>query len=578
MIRATTARALGQAHRESGTAAMPNGSTAARATSWARTMTGRAPYFCWSGTMMFAASPYSTVATRASALPRTVPPAPPAEDRLTRTTPANPTVRPRAWRGPGNLRRKSEANSAANRGMAPLIIPALDEARPTSWAIGNKRSGIAVHTKASSTTRGQSSRATGVRLRRMNPRASAPITIRATAITAGRNASRPMSIHRNEEPHIRATAESSPHSAGPNASGRVPWAVERTRPRAMDREGSRLGRFHQQNVAGGPSGYPAGDAGQVSPRAREPAVADHYDVGRPLSGCPYDAVGRFALGDMELLRLRGHRLGESSSQGRRPFRGCRPVRGQEDPPVRLQLLVVGGVGDQDVARRSLHHPAGNRAHQHPPVSEPPVPHHDHVGGLVPGQRDQRPGGLAAPEQGPRLCPRYVGTGVTERAGPDPFGRGRILSGLRVGVDDQQLGPELLGEPPGVTDRPPGGGGPVGPRDDPPIGGHGPNGQAQGIRPHFGQPSAYRAAASSRSTPAWFASDTSQARTSETSSVRCAGSSRRRALASSPTSSTRRRKVPSRPRRSSRSRYVRRIRSWNSARSTGWPPRGRDGGI
>src|SRR6266508_1922368 len=41
-------------------------------------------------------------------------------------------------------------------------------------------------------------------------------------------------------------------------------------------------------------------------------------------------------------------------------------------------------------------------------------------------------------------------------------------------------------------------------------------QAHGMAPHFGQPSAYRPAASSRSMPSWFASAASHASTSPSS--------------------------------------------------------------
>ena len=69
-----------------------------------------------------------------------------------------------------------------------------------------------------------------------------------------------------------------------------------------------------------------------------------------------------------------------------------------------------------------------------------------------------------------------------------------------------------------------------------------NGQSQGVRPHLGHPSAYRATAFSRSTPTRLARDASQASTSPNSWLRSARSPFLRARASSPTSSVSHRKV------------------------------------
>ena len=52
-----------------------------------------------------------------------------------------------------------------------------------------------------------------------------------------------------------------------------------------------------------------------------------------------------------------------------------------------------------------------------------------------------------------------------------------------------------------------------------LGGHRTNAHAHGIAPHFGQPFAYRAAASSRSTPVRFASEPNHASTSPNSCTR-----------------------------------------------------------
>jgi hypothetical protein len=113
--------------------------------------------------------------------------------------------------------------------MAPLSIPATDEEMPRSWATGNRSSGIDIQMIPTSTTLGQSSRATARRVPGTSASDSAPRAIRRKAISPGRKASSPMAIHRNEEPHMSPIAARRPHSAGPKASVRVPGAVVMSR-------------------------------------------------------------------------------------------------------------------------------------------------------------------------------------------------------------------------------------------------------------------------------------------------------------------------------------------------------------
>ena len=54
-----------------------------------------------------------------------------------------------------------------------------------------------------------------------------PATIRSHDIKPGSKASKPISIKKKDDPQIRATALSSDHSVGPNASRRVPASVEK---------------------------------------------------------------------------------------------------------------------------------------------------------------------------------------------------------------------------------------------------------------------------------------------------------------------------------------------------------------
>ena len=68
-------------------------------------------------------------------MPSGLPPAPVASDRVTSTTPVKPTARPTRCTGPGIRRRSRAARAAANRGMLPLMAPAVDESTHC-WAMG----------------------------------------------------------------------------------------------------------------------------------------------------------------------------------------------------------------------------------------------------------------------------------------------------------------------------------------------------------------------------------------------------------------------------------------------------------
>src|SRR5918996_3431408 len=232
------------------------------------------------------------------ATPAAVPAASPAEGTAIRTIPPNPMPRPASWAGPGTLRRRIAATRAANRGMAPLIIPLSAEDTPRSWASGNRTRGTAIHTRPRRASRGQSDRATGVRDLGASDRAAAPRARRRRATTPGRKDSRPIPIQRNDDPHIAAIAARRAHSVGPKASRRVPSAVATTRAVRMESKpigGRDLRGLHHQDVGAGPRGHSAGDAAGEPSGSGHPPVPDHDQVAALLLRDLDDAPGRIAL-------------------------------------------------------------------------------------------------------------------------------------------------------------------------------------------------------------------------------------------------------------------------------------------
>src|SRR5919106_1292401 len=149
---------------------------------------------------MLAAIPYSTVARMTRAAPRAVTDAPRTAGETMAATPVNPSTNPTICTARGARRRRNAAVSAAKSGIAPLSMPASEESIHC-WAIGNSRSGAAIHTRA----------------------------IRRKATSPGSNASRPSAMNTKEDPHISPIEARRPHSTGPNASARVPGAVVITR-------------------------------------------------------------------------------------------------------------------------------------------------------------------------------------------------------------------------------------------------------------------------------------------------------------------------------------------------------------
>ena len=172
------------------------------------------------------------MATSTSDAPSAVLAPPCIDGRLTRTTPAKPTVSPTSWTRAGARRSRIDATSAENSGSAPFSIPVTPEEIHCS-AIGNIVIGNAIQVSPTRAMRGQSLRSTctrraaGKQLRAPNPK-----TTRNNVIRPGSSASRPSAIRRNDDPQIREAASRSPQSTGVNAAALVPSAVEISRCRA----------------------------------------------------------------------------------------------------------------------------------------------------------------------------------------------------------------------------------------------------------------------------------------------------------------------------------------------------------
>ena len=128
--------------------------------------------------------------------------------------PAKPTSTATIRNIDGTRRTYNAVTTAVTSGRPPLIIPVIDELTVLS-AIGYSRNGAAIHSAASRTNRGQSRRS--MRRRAVGNKAStmAPNAQRPSGTTPASTWSMAMAIHRNELPHIAATAAVMPHSLGP---------------------------------------------------------------------------------------------------------------------------------------------------------------------------------------------------------------------------------------------------------------------------------------------------------------------------------------------------------------------------
>ena len=122
--------------------AIAAGRTSTTATSWARQITGSAPWRRWSGAVRLKAIPYRNAASRTSATPSAFEPSP-TDGTLIATTPAKPSSSPAPWRRDGSWRTASAATRATISGVAALIIPASDESIHC-WATANNTNGIAI--------------------------------------------------------------------------------------------------------------------------------------------------------------------------------------------------------------------------------------------------------------------------------------------------------------------------------------------------------------------------------------------------------------------------------------------------
>lgn len=109
------------------------------------------------------------------------------------------------------------ATAAVKSGAAPFNMPASEESI-RCWAKGNRRNGTAIQTTPRRAIAGQSEPGRARRAPGTAASVAAPKTSRRSVTSAGSWLSRPIAMNRNDEPHIAATAASSPQSPPPKTS------------------------------------------------------------------------------------------------------------------------------------------------------------------------------------------------------------------------------------------------------------------------------------------------------------------------------------------------------------------------
>ena len=129
--------------------------------------------------------------------------------------PAKPTTMPSRSGPLARWRSSTAATVAAKIGVAPLRSPVTDELMYCS-AIGNSVNGTATQITESRTSRPRSEASIVTFGLGSTSSASAPDATRSNVISPGGKASRPMSMNRNDEPQIAATAMKRPQSRGVN--------------------------------------------------------------------------------------------------------------------------------------------------------------------------------------------------------------------------------------------------------------------------------------------------------------------------------------------------------------------------
>ena len=132
-------------------------------------------------------------------------------------TPTEPVSSPASRAGRGTRRNNAVDRSAAKIGIAPLSMPVSAEFTHC-WATGKIVNGTATQTNDSTTTRSRSSGCSGRRAAGTSQSVAPPAT-RRKVIRPGRNASRAMSMSRNDAPQIVDIEQNSAQSVAVKAPG-----------------------------------------------------------------------------------------------------------------------------------------------------------------------------------------------------------------------------------------------------------------------------------------------------------------------------------------------------------------------
>jgi hypothetical protein len=132
------------------------------------------------------------------------------------TIPMKPIKMENTRRLLGARRTQRAVTSAVTTGSPPFIIPATPLVTVCS-ARGNNQKGSAIQTNPSAAIRGQCLRGIATRDPRIHVNAAAPAKERPNGTTEGSKWSIATAIRRNDDPHVNASRDDSPHSAGPKS-------------------------------------------------------------------------------------------------------------------------------------------------------------------------------------------------------------------------------------------------------------------------------------------------------------------------------------------------------------------------
>jgi len=132
------------------------------------------------------------------------------------TIPTNPRMMANTRRLLGRRRTQNAVISAVTTGSPPFIIPATPLVTDCS-ARGNSQNGSAIQTRPSTAILGQCPRGIASREPRIHANAAAPAKERPNGTSEGSKWSNATAIRRNDDPHVNASRDDSPHSVGPKS-------------------------------------------------------------------------------------------------------------------------------------------------------------------------------------------------------------------------------------------------------------------------------------------------------------------------------------------------------------------------